>query len=245
MNIFNEYLNKIINIITDQNKKGLLKLPENLNSINVDIPPKHFDCDISTNVSMMLAKVNSMQPMELAKKISDLIKTDDKNINKIDIVKPGFINIKFNQTFWNDFLKKIIDNENPYGSNKNLKKNKYLVEFVSANPTGPLHVGHSRGAILGDVISNILKFNNHDVVKEYYVNDYGNQINSFTKSVYFRIREILYKEKFPNDNPELYPGDYIIEIANNIIIENKNLDFKKFDQIKDKLSKLSIEHSRL
>ena len=75
-----------------------------------------------------------------------------------------------------------------------------MIEFVSANPTGPLHVGHCRGAILGDVISNILKFNNHEVVKEYYVNDYGNQIISFTKSVYLRIREILNKEKFPTDN---------------------------------------------
>ena len=75
------------------------------------------------------------------------------------------------------------------------KKRKALVEFASANPTGPLHVGHCRGAILGDVISNILLFNKHKVIKEYYVNDYGNQIINFTKSVYFRIREILYKEK--------------------------------------------------
>ena len=123
------------------------------------------------------------------------------------------------------------------------RKKKYLVEFVSANPTGPLHVGHCRGAILGDVISNILKFNNHHVTKEYYVNDYGNQIISFTKSVYYRIREILYKEYFPVDNPELYPGNYIIEIANNIINENVKLDFTKFDLIADKLTKLSVEQS--
>ena len=77
---------------------------------------------------------------------------------------------------------------------------KINLEFVSANPTGPLHVGHCRGAILGDVISNILKFNSHDVVKEYYVNDYGNQIINFTKSVYFRIREIIFKEPFPLTN---------------------------------------------
>ena len=111
------------------------------------------------------------------------------------------------------------------------KKQRYLVEFVSANPTGPLHVGHCRGAILGDVISNILKFNNHDVVKEYYVNDYGNQIINFTKSVYLRIREILNKETFPKDNPELYPGDYIKQIAINIINVNKKLDFNEFETI--------------
>ncbi len=87
------------------------------------------------------------------------------------------------------------------------KKFNYLVEFVSANPTGPLHVGHCRGAILGDVISNVLLFNNHKVTKEYYVNDYGNQIINFTKSVYSRIREAKYKEPFPIDNSDLYPGD--------------------------------------
>ena len=81
-----------------------------------------------------------------------------------------------------------MDDPHPVGDISDLKKN-YLIEFVSANPTGPLHVGHCRGAILGDVISNILKFNQHKVSKEYYVNDYGNQILSFTKSVYLRIRE--------------------------------------------------------
>jgi len=242
MNIFDDYLNKIINIATEQNKKGQLKLPDNLNSINVDIPPVQFDCDISTNIAMVLAKVNSMQPLDLANKISYLIKKDDKYIKNIDVAKPGFINIKFNQIFWNEFIKNIISSSKIYGTSKNIKK-KYLVEFVSANPTGPLHVGHCRGAILGDVISNILKFNNHEVVKEYYVNDYGNQIESFNKSVYFRIREILYNEKFPKNNSELYPGNYIIDIARNIINENRELDFSKFDLISDKLAELSIEQS--
>ena len=243
MNIFDIYLDKIIRIIIDQNKKGSLKLPVKLDSINVDIPPKQFDCDISTNVSMVLAKINETQPIELANKLVLLIKKEDSNIASIKVAKPGFINIKFNQNFWNEFLKDIINNNKIYGSTEGTKKYKYLVEFVSANPTGPLHVGHCRGAILGDVISNILKFNNHTVVKEYYVNDYGNQITSFTKSVYLRIREILYKEKFPNDNPDLYPGDYIIEIANNIIKENKKLDFSNFKNVSNKLTKLSVAQS--
>jgi len=243
MNIFDIYLDKIIRIVTDQNKKGLLKLPEKLDSINVDIPPKFFDCDISSNVSMVLAKINETQPIELANKLVLLIKKEDSNIANINVVKPGFINIKFKQNFWNEFLKDIINSKKIYGPTKGRKKYKYLVEFVSANPTGPLHVGHCRGAILGDVISNILKFNNHKVVKEYYVNDYGNQITIFTKSVYLRIREILYKEKFPNNNPDLYPGDYIIEIANNIIKENKKLDFSNFKNVSDKLTKLSVDQS--
>ena len=123
------------------------------------------------------------------------------------------------------------------------QKKSYLVEFVSANPTGPLHVGHCRGAILGDVISNILLFNKHKVTKEYYVNDYGNQIINFTKSVYYRIKEILYKEPFPYNADDLYPGDYVVGFAKNIINANKNLDFKNFKQIFNELTILSVEES--
>ena len=243
MNIFKIYLNKIKNLILTLNQEGLIQIPKDLNSINVDIPPEQFDSDISTNVAMVLSKINKNNPLELAKKIENILKKKDPNIDRIDIVKPGFINIKFKSIFWNDFLKEIITNYNKFGINKNEVKKNYLIEFVSANPTGPLHVGHCRGAILGDVISNILKFNQHKVSKEYYVNDYGNQILSFTKSVYLRIREILNGEKFPIDNPNLYPGDYLIQISKNIIAENKNINFDNFDNISSKLTSLAISQS--
>ena len=243
MNIFEIYLKKIKDLIIILNKEGLIEIPKDLNSINVDIPPEQFDSDISTNVAMVLSKINKTNPLELAKKIESTLKKNDTNIDKIEIVKPGFINIKFKSVFWNDFLKEIINNNKKFGINANEVKKKYLIEFVSANPTGPLHVGHCRGAILGDVISNILKFNQHEVSKEYYVNDYGNQILSFTKSVYLRIREIVNGEKFPIDNPDLYPGDYLIEIAKKIIAENKNTKFDNFDNVSAKLSSLAIFQS--
>ena len=153
-------------------------------------------------------------------------------IQTITIVKPGFINIKFKPIFWSNFIKEIILNAKSFGINEKEKKLNYLVEFVSANPTGPLHVGHCRGAILGDVISNVLLFNNHKVTKEYYVNDYGNQIINFTKSVYFRIREVKFGEIFPNDNPDLYPGDYLIDFANNIITSNTDLNYDTYEEYK-------------
>ena len=243
MNIFDTNLDKIKKIIINQNKKGSLKLPDNLDSINVDIPPKQFDYDISTNVAMVLSKLNQKSPIDLANQLIELIKKDNIYIDSITVAKPGFINIKFKQNFWNEFLKDIINGKTIFGSNYKQKKLKYLIEFVSANPTGPLHVGHCRGAILGDVIANILKFNNHEIIKEYYVNDYGNQIISFTKSVYLRIKEILDKEKFPTNDPDIYPGDYVIEIAHNIINENKKLDFSNFNKISDLLTKLSVEQS--
>ena len=243
MNIFDIYLDKIKKLVIKLNKKSLIEIPESLNGIKVDVPPDKFDCDISTNVAMILSKPNKKSPLDLANQLSELIKKDDKNINLINVVNPGFINIKFEGSFWNNFLKEIISNHKNFGVNKKEKKNKYLVEFVSANPTGPLHVGHCRGAILGDVISNMLNFNQHQVTKEYYVNDYGNQVINFTKSIYLRIKEILNNEKFPIDNADLYPGDYLISIAKNIISQNKKLNFDKFDIISNELTKLSVAQS--
>ena len=243
MNIFQDYLIKIKKIIQIASDEKKLILPDKLSSINVDTPPSNFDGDISTNVAMVLSKPNKLPPLKIADVIINLLKENDQNIEKIEAVKPGFINIKFNNFFWENFLKQTVNLKNYGSSNSNSKK--YLVEFVSANPTGPLHVGHCRGAILGDVISNLLKFNNNEVTKEYYVNDHGNQIIHFTKSVYLRIREILFNEKFPTDNTDLYPGDYLIDIAKNIISKNNNIEFTNFESISKQLTILSVEESLL
>jgi arginyl-tRNA synthetase len=243
MNIFDLYLDKIIILIKKLNKEGSLELPENLNGINVDIPPSNFDCDISTNIAMVISKANKKSPVDIANSLINLIKGEDEKIETISVAKPGFINIKFKTIYWNNFIKNVNENYKNFGVNIKEKKQKYLIEFVSANPTGPLHVGHCRGAILGDVISNILIFNKHDVSKEYYVNDYGNQIINFTKSVFYRIRETLNNEKFPIDNPDLYPGDYLIDIGKNIIDNNKQLKFDKFDDISKELTSLSVAES--
>ena len=243
MNIFDLYLDKILILIKKLNKDKLIVLPESLNGINVDIPPANFDCDISTNVAMFLSKINKKSPIDLANFLINEIKKQDVLIDTINVVKPGFINIKFKSEYWNNFIKNVNDNYINYGTNIKEKKKKYLIEFVSANPTGPLHVGHCRGAILGDVISNLLIFNKHDVSKEYYVNDYGNQIINFTKSVYYRIREIIYNENFPKDNTDLYPGDYLIDIANNIIKIKNDYKFDNFEHIAKELTLLSVSES--
>ena len=243
MNIFNIYLENIKKLILKLNNEGLIKIPDDLSSINVDIPPQNIDSDISTNVAMVLAKINNKSPIELASFLKKIIKKNENEIDLITVVKPGFINIKFKSSFWDNFLKYIILNNDLFGVNEIGSKHNYLIEFVSANPTGPLHVGHCRGAILGDVISNLLIFNKHKVSKEYYVNDYGNQIISFTKSVYLRIRELLYKEKFPLDNPDLYPGDYLVEIAKKIISKKIIKNFENFENISNQLTKLSVDES--
>jgi len=243
MNIFETYQDKIKNLILDINKQGKIEISDNLDSIGVDLPPSQFKAHISTNVAMVLSKINKSNPNDLAKKIEVELLKIDKDIEKIEIVKPGFINITFKNTFWNKFIQNVINQKLEYGTNLIAKKKSFFLEFVSANPTGPLHVGHCRGAVSGDVLANILKFNKHKVHKEYYVNDYGNQIINFTKSVYYRIKEQTDNEPFPKDNEDLYPGDYIIQIAKNIINDNKNLDFKNFDKISDQLTILAVNES--
>ena len=255
MNIFEEYLEKI-NTLVDKNKE-ILKL-DNLNNfrgIVVETPPEEFNFDLSCNASLVLAKINKINPKELANKMKDLILKNLSDFENIDIAGPGFLNLKLTNKSLISNINKILENKKFYGK-KNSNKN-YNIEFVSANPTGPMHVGHCRGAIYGDVLANLLKFNGNNVTKEYYINDYGNQIKNFAKSVFLRIREIKYKEKFVL-RENLYPGEYIIEIGKKIIDTNKNEKFENFDKsfqllkkeslkcsmdlIKSDLKKLGIEH---
>ena len=242
MNIFNKYLKIICELIIEEKNKGNLILPDNLDSITIEIPPEKFNCDLSTNVALVLSKLNNRSPLEIADKIKNLL---DKipDIAEIIIAKPGFLNIKLSNSYWGVFAEDILLNPKEYGVNINEKKKSYLIEFVSANPTGPLHVGHCRGAILGDVISNLLTFNKHKVTKEYYVNDYGNQIIFFTKSIFLRIRENLFKEPFPTNDPDLYPGDYLNEISKNIIENNPDLKFDDFENVSEILTEISVKES--
>ena len=222
-------------------KKKIIDLPDNLKSLTVELPPKEHKGDMSCNVAMILAKFNKKTPLDLANILKKNFLENFKEFEKIDVAKPGFLNINFKIDFWKNHLFKIIQSDANYGSNKNLQQ-KYNIEFVSANPTGPLHVGHCRGAILGDALSNLLKFNGHLVTKEYYVNDYGNQIKIFVLSVYHRILEITEEKIFPSDK-DLYPGDYIIDIAKKIVEEKNIKDFKNFNKVYEKLAKESLKFS--
>ncbi len=255
MNIFEEYLNKI-NTLIDKNQKVLkLNNLNNFKGIVVESPPTEFNFDLSCNVSLVLGKVNKINTKELANKIKELILKNFNDFEKIEIAGPGFLNLKLANYSLISNINKILENRQSYG--KKNSNNSYNIEFVSANPTGPMHVGHCRGAIYGDVLANLLRFNGNKVTKEYYINDYGNQIKNFVNSVFLRIREIKYSEKFILKK-DLYPGEYIIEIAKKIIDLNKNEKFDNFDKsfellkkeslkismnlIKSDLKKLGIEH---
>ena len=241
MNLFSDYQDKIYKTLKTLEKKKKIKIPKSINNFNIEIPPSNQNADISCNAAMILAKPNNISSITLADKLKKYLLLEFKEFKNIEIAGPGFLNISFNFYFWKHHLSNIIKLDKKYGSNKNNKK-KYNIEFVSANPTGPLHVGHCRGAIIGDVLSNILSFNGNKVTKEYYVNDYGEQIKNFVYSVYYRILEIVYKKPFPEDE-KLYPGDYIIYIANKIIKKNSIKDFQNISKIYKKLSFESLKYS--
>ena len=177
MNIFENYLSKINKIILNNKKILNLTVLENQDNINLEVPPEHFNYDLSSNVSLVLAKKNKLNPINLAANIKDLLLQNINHFEKIDIAGPGFLNIKLSNDGLIENINEILKNKDAYGSKKSNKS--YNIEFVSANPTGPMHVGHCRGAIFGDVLSNLLLFNGNKVTKEYYINDYGNQIKNF------------------------------------------------------------------
>jgi arginyl-tRNA synthetase len=242
MNIFSIYLEKIKEFLTDLEKHKKIKLFDNLNNLTIELTPKDLQGDISCNAALILAKTNNKKSKDIAAFLKANLITEFSEFKNIFIAEPGFLNIEFKDDFWHKFLNELLNLKEKYGSNS-YNNNSYNVEFVSANPTGPLHVGHCRGSILGDVIANLLIFNGNTVTKEYYVNDLGKQIKNFTLSVYYRIIEILYNKKFPKNEDDLYPGENVVGIAKKIIDKKIISEFSNFNNIYEQLREISITES--
>ena len=163
MNIFNNIKKEILEIVEKNKKK--FELNDNLltDNIQVELAPIKFDCDLSTNLAMILAKTQKKNALSLASDLKELLLSNIKEFDKIEIAGSGFLNITLKKNSILKIIQKILSDKKNFGS---YKSNKNInIEFVSANPTGPLHVGHCRGAILGDVIANLLLFNKNKVTK--------------------------------------------------------------------------------
>ena len=240
MNIFEIYLKKLQDLVVRNFDNLNIHKKINFKGIVIEIPPQEFNFDLSSNIALVLAKKSNQSPTKLAQLIKDLIQKNFDDFATIEIAGPGFINFKFTKKTYQKLIMNILNAKDKYGSTN--KKEKYNIEFVSANPTGPMHIGHSRGAVFGDVLANLLTFNGNIVTKEYYINDYGNQIVNFSKSVFFRLREIKFNEKFIIKEG-FYPGEYIIDIAQNILKEFPDLDLSNFKKIFEVLSDASLKHS--
>ena len=179
-------------------------------SFIVEKPNNEDNGDLSSNIALVLSKQLGENPFKLAEKIRDILNNLDF-FDEVNIAKPGFINLKLKRHVWTSFLRDLSLSD--VLLNCDIGKGQSVnIEYVSANPTGPLHVGHCRGAVFGDVLSSVLKATGHKVTKEYYVNDAGSQIDLLAKSVMVRYREFFEKplKTFPED---LYPGEYLIPVA--------------------------------
>ena len=217
------------NIIKKLIKESLQQIDKKNNFSSEDIEvnsckDKKFG-DFSSNIAMKYANTYKENPRKLAEDIINKIKEND-NIAKIEIAGPGFINFFISRNKKSEIIEKILEEKNNFGKNNSGIKSNILVEFVSANPTGPLHVGHGRGAAFGDCLSNILSENGFNVTKEYYVNDAGKQIDILTISVLQRYHELINSnEKFSYE--DLYKGDYIWDIAAEIHRNHNSFFFIK------------------
>ncbi|MCJ7789403.1 MAG: arginine--tRNA ligase, partial [Candidatus Atribacteria bacterium] len=171
--------------------------------------------DLSTNIAMQLSRELKLKPLEIAHFIVDNLNIKDSIIGEVEIVRPGFINFCLKENWLYQIIDEIREKGEDYGKVNLGKGKKIQVEFVSVNPTGPLHVGHGKCAAVGDALSNILKAVGYKVEKEYYINDQGRQIDLLGQSVQVRYNNLLgEEEEFPADG---YKGEYIVDIAKEII----------------------------
>jgi arginyl-tRNA synthetase len=200
----------LIQALSRAGEKGELKL-ETQPTITLDTPREKTHGDLATTVAMTLAKFEAKPPRKIAEIIISNIQDEEGLIEKTEIAGPGFINFFLKQDRWKKTLFEIETDGETYGLQNIGKGEKVLIEFVSANPTGPLHVGHGRGAALGDALANLLAAVGYDVTREFYINDAGRQIRLLALSVYARYQQALGKNfPFPEDG---YHGTYIEEIA--------------------------------
>ena len=219
-----------------------------------EVPKNEEHGDLSTNVAFILAKAQKSNPRAMAQKILDTLKDPLNFLEKTEIAGPGFINFKFKPAFLTSSLSQILSGKENYGRHQVGKNKKIMVEFVSANPTGPLTIGHGRQAVLGDTVANLMEWLGYDVTREYYFNNAGRQMRVLGNSVFLRYKQELGEAiDFPDDH---YQGEYIRDIAIEMIKEHgdklKNTDdllpFTAkaeaviFEDIKNSCKRLGIEH---
>ena len=251
-NIYHYFRNKIAETCSEALEIDLNELL--LSSFILEKPKNEENGDLSTNIALVLSKQTNQKPIELAEKIKDKLGHLEE-FKSIEIAKPGFINFKLHHYVWIFFLEELSKSKNLISCNIGEGK-KVNVEYVSANPTGPLHVGHCRGAVFGDVLSSLLETTGFKVTREYYVNDAGSQINQLARSVIIRYRE-LFEGNLKSYPDDFYPGEYLIPVANllkekfqDTLLKKEENDYLEeiksitveimLSQIKDDLNKLNI-----
>ena len=210
MNLFAEIRSLVIDSLQQMQAQGDLPDGLSFDAVTVEPPRDAAHGDMATNAAMVLAKPSSCKPRDIAQRLATLLSADPR-LASVEVAGPGFLNLRLASTLWADVLRAILADPAGYGRATVGAGIKVNVEYVSANPTGPLHVGHTRGAVFGDALASMLDFAGYDVTREYYINDGGAQVDVLARSVYLRYLEAHGQEVAFEDGT--YPGDYLIAVG--------------------------------
>ncbi len=210
MNLFAQIRSLVMTAVEEMQKEGSLPEGLNLAPITVEPPRDPLHGDMATNAAMVLAKPAGQKPRDIADALVAKLAADDR-ITTAEVAGPGFINLRLDGAVWQDVTKAVLDQGAEYGRSDMGAGQKVNVEYVSANPTGPLHVGHTRGAVFGDALASLLQFAGYDVTREYYINDGGAQVDVLARSVYLRYLEAHGRDVEFADGT--YPGDYLVPVG--------------------------------
>lgn len=211
MNIFAEFQTHVLAVVAALQAEGVLPAELDTSKIAAEPPRDPSHGDIATNVAMVLAKPAGLNPRALAEAVVAKLKAA-ADVKSLSIAGPGFINATLNADVWPRMLASVLEQKENFGRSNFGKGLKVNVEYVSANPTGPLHVGHCRGAVFGDALATLLQATGFDVTKEYYINDFGSQVDTLARSAHLRYLEALGQDigEIPAG---LYPGDYLVPVG--------------------------------
>jgi arginyl-tRNA synthetase len=220
MDVFAGFHGHVLAAVQQLKHDGVVPHEASIEGVTLEPPKDASHGDLATNAAMVLAKAAGKKPRELAERIVPLL-ASDPFVDKVEIAGPGFINLTLARAFWPSVLRMVLEQGESYGRSAIGKGEAVNIEYVSANPTGPMHVGHTRGAVFGDALANLLAFTGSAVTREYYINDAGAQVDVLARSAYLRYREALGEDI--GEIPEgLYPGDYLKPVGQELAAEYGN-----------------------
>src|SRR5690349_14273019 len=217
MSLYAQYSALLDGVLDDLVADGALPADLDRKNVTVEPPRDPSHGDLATNAAMVLAKASKTNPRSLAEAIKTKLEALPP-VTSVEIAGPGFINLRLTPDAWRDELRTILGEGEDYGLSKIGSNERVNVEYVSANPTGPLHMGHCRGAVVGDSLARLLEAAGFRVTKEYYVNDAGGQVDTLARSVHLRYREAL-GEDIGEIGEGFYPGDYLKRVGEQLAAE--------------------------
>ncbi|MBT6270849.1 MAG: arginine--tRNA ligase [Rhodobacteraceae bacterium] len=210
MNIYSNIRDLVVSSLDKMVSDGFLEIGLRYDNISVEPPRDQAHGDMATNAAMVLAKLANKPPRQIAEYLSNILISDER-VREVNVAGPGFINIRIEEPVLQAVVKSSLLLGSKYGQTQLGNGKRVNVEYISANPTGPLHVGHTRGAVFGDALSNLLNYVGYDVTREYYINDGGTQVDVLARSVYLRYLEAHGQEVVFEDGT--YPGEYLVEVG--------------------------------